>query len=194
MVRRGFDAEGADDAHALAERDGQRRKGGPASKQKHGGVAGGIGIGQPDLFSRLVFEPAQHGGVQHSHTQRGAQARDEPVDIAVAMRERNGVIGKRASGFDDDQRKIRASRRDLLGKRCQTGFGPIEHRGKDDAGLHLRDGARSVDPARLDHRKHLRFIERCHKGRPPIAGDDEDGALLRHLTNSVHVRGGNVES
>ena len=92
MFRRGLDAERADHAGLLAERDRQRGIGAAAADQQHGGVPGGVDIRQRDPGGR--YQPAHHGRMQRADTQRRAQARDEAAGIALALEKRNGVIGQ----------------------------------------------------------------------------------------------------
>ena len=103
MFGRGFDRERADYPHPLAERHGKRRVGGATADQQYGGVAGRIDIRQ--CFSRRrVLQPAHHRGMQAPDAQRGAEPRNQTVEIAVRLRERNGVFGQVNAGIDSEQR------------------------------------------------------------------------------------------
>ena len=95
MLRRRLDRERADHAGALAKRDRQRRIGAAAADQQHGRVARRIDMRQ--RHRRCRHQPAHHGRMQRADAQRGAQPghqRSEPLACA-ALKERNGVVGKR---------------------------------------------------------------------------------------------------
>ncbi len=154
--------ERADDAHALAERDRQRRVSGAAADQQDGGVARRIGVGQSGLH-RSILEPPQHGDMQRPDAQGSTQARHQAIEVAASLRERQRVFRKLRLGIDGDQRNIGFSRGDLFCQRFELGVGRARHRGEDGGWLHLRDRVRGVVPAGIDHWKQVGFAERCYK-------------------------------
>ena len=94
-----------------------------AADQQHGGVARGIGIVERRARGRIAIQPAQHRRMQRPHPQCGAQPRQQTIEIAAALGERDGVCRQRRRGIDGDQRKIGFCRGDLLGERIETGLG-----------------------------------------------------------------------
>ena len=77
---RGFERERADQSHALADRDGQRRIIAAAARDQHGRVLERVVLGHVGNVGALgdFLGPAQHRRMQRAHAQRRAQARDEP--------------------------------------------------------------------------------------------------------------------
>jgi len=63
--------------------------------------------------------------MQAPDTQRGAEPRNQTVEIAARLRERNGVFRQRCAGIDSDQRQIRLPRGDLLRQRLEAGFNGV---------------------------------------------------------------------
>jgi hypothetical protein len=49
-----------------------------------------------------------------------AQPRHQTIEIAAALRERNGVFGQAYPGIDGDQRQVGLPRGDLFGKRLEV--------------------------------------------------------------------------
>ncbi len=106
MVCAGLDAERADDAHLLAERDRQRGVGCAAADQQRGRVMQGIGVGQNGVGMSGVVQPAQHGRVQRPHPQRRVGARGQARERRIGAVERQGIWWRRCDLADDDQRHI----------------------------------------------------------------------------------------
>ena len=73
--------------------------------------------------------------------QRCAKTRNQAIEIAAALRERNGVLGQRPFGIDSNQRKIGLPCSDQFRKRFEARFSGSgkcqENRGR----LQLLDGA-----------------------------------------------------
>ena len=100
-----IDAERADHAHALADRDAQRRMMAAAADQQHGRVVERIAGRQFGDDVALVLErlgAAKHGGVQRAQPQRADDARDQLLGRrVVGDRQRVGQRGsacRRARG------------------------------------------------------------------------------------------------
>ena len=134
--------ERADNSHPLAKRHRKRWVGGATADQQHGGVASGIGIRNHWSRRRIVGKPAHHGGMQCPDPQRCAKTRNQAIEIAAALRERNGVLGQRAFGIDRDQRKIGLPLRRSV---SQAPRGPVqsapENASENRGRLQLLDGA-----------------------------------------------------
>ena len=67
MLRRGFDAQRADHSHPLAECNREGGVARTAPDQQHSRIADGIALGR----RCGAGGPAQHGGMQGAHAQRG---------------------------------------------------------------------------------------------------------------------------
>ncbi len=79
IAARGLDRERADQAHALADRKGQRRIVAAAARDQHGRILERIvrrHVGNVGALGQL-FGAAQHRRMQRAHAQRRAQARDQ---------------------------------------------------------------------------------------------------------------------
>ncbi len=153
VLGRRFERQRADHAHPLAERNRERRIARAAADQEHGGVTRRIAVVERRTRGRIAVEPAQHRGMQRPHPKRGAQPRQQAIEIAAALRERNGVCGQRACGIDRNQRKIGFGGGDLRGEGIESGFRGIGCGDQDRGGRQLRNRARHVGPIDLNDRK-----------------------------------------
>ncbi len=162
---------------AFAERDGERRIGRAAADQEHGGIAGRIGLRQRDLRFR---QPAQHGGMEGAHAERGAEPRDQAVGIAAARGEGQGVLRQRARSIERHERQVGRLVGDLPGERRHMRLVPDMHRGENRGRLHLLDRARGAGPVGVDDGKQTGLVQRRNERRPLGVGHKQDRARLGH--------------
>ncbi len=116
MLCRGLDAQRADQAHALAKCDRQRRIGRAAANQKHGRIVERIAYRQLCLRQIGVMLPPQHGGMQRAHPQRGVEPGDKTFRFAVGACKRNGIRRQAVGRIEDDQGRAGLERFDLRRK------------------------------------------------------------------------------
>ena len=79
--------------------------------------------------------------MQAPDTQRGAKPRNQTVEIAARLRERNGVFRQAYAGIDSEQREIRLTRGDPLRQRLDISFNGVGRRHENGGRLQLLDRA-----------------------------------------------------
>ena len=120
MLCAGLDAERADDAHLLAERNGERGVGCAAPDQQRRRIVQRIGVGKDgaSIVARII-EPAKHGRMQCPHPEGRVGARRQAREGLVGAVERQGVRRRRGKLADDDQRHVRLGLLDAFRKLVQ---------------------------------------------------------------------------
>ena len=177
IAARGLEAERADQAHALGDRDGERRIAASAARDQHGRVGeriAGRDRRNGDALLGERGEAAQHRGVERAHAQCRTQPRDE-ARRHCGRRDREGCgrrgIGPVDHGHDGNERT------GLLGERAVDRVGDLV----------VRIGRRDDDSRRLGLAERRAELSRAHgdergRGAPEriahsscsIVGDDDD--------------------
>ena len=109
MLCGGLDAERADDAHLLSERDRERRVGHAAPDQQRRRVMQRIALGKDLAGVAPVVQPAQDGRVQRAHPERRVGAGRQSREGRIGSVEGQGVVRGRRHLAHGDQRQIRLS-------------------------------------------------------------------------------------
>ena len=185
MLCGGFDAERADHADPLAERDRKRRVGAAAADQEHGGVAGGIDIA---TASSAPVGTSRRITVACSDRTRSAACRRAIRRSELPCGLRKTEWHCRASGrlrIDRDQRQIGLVRRDLLGERGKAGLIDLGHGGKNRGRAATARRRAPRRPSRSRSPETVGLVKRGRERRPPRGRHDKDRALLGHLATRI---------
>jgi hypothetical protein len=168
MLCGGLDAECADQAGPLADRDRERRVGAAAANQENGRIAGWIDIVERHRHRRL--QPAHDSRVQRPDAKRGIEAGNQPRRHALRLEKRNRIAGRAQIRIDRDQRQIGLVLCDRLGERADAGLVDPGRGGNHRRGAQLFDGAHRVAPFALDHRKQFCLVQRGGERRASLGG------------------------
>ena len=179
------DAERADHAHALADRDAQRRMVAATADQQHGRIVERIAVrqfGDDIAFGLEGFRAADHGRMQRAKPQRARDAGDQLLGGRVVGDRQ--CIGQNGRGVLADTYEHGNEGRglgDLAGERgCRVAIGGVGLAQHDGGRLDLGRRGSRTGPGRLDHRERAGFGEGLRQAVPGLVGDDEDRTLQRH--------------
>jgi len=186
IAGRGLDAQCADEADALADRDRKHGIGPAASHAEHGRViehVGRNGLWKSGLRARGVGA-AQHSGMQRPDAQRRAQPCNQPVRGVVELdrkrirdRRRAVLVQERNDRHDGATTRVdgMGDRAQVLGRRRAFRVGD----GERDR-LDLGDGGGSIRPACLHDRERPGLAEHVDQVGRRVLGDHD------HRTQECH--------